>query len=185
MLQFETKFSEEIVIRQYKLISKILFSGLLKKLASFSIVGIVFLSLGLIAGIDDKQFFNPFTLMGSIYLIFLILFSSVFLFIKFKVGSLMKKSMDKALLDKWNTHYEFNEEGLKCSGKNHTVEYKWEGIYGYSLIENNIFIMISKMFEFSIIIGKDEISENDYATLIEVLNDKTSFKPYKKNKGSA
>jgi hypothetical protein len=185
MLQFETRFNEEIVIKQYKLISRILFSGLLKKIGSFSIVGIVFLCLGLIAGIDDKQFFNPFSLIGSAYLFILIIISSVLLLIRQRVSSHITKSMEKALKDKWNTHYEFNEEGLKYSGKNHTVEYKWEGIYGYSIIENNIFIMTSKMYEFSIIIGKDEISENDYASLIEILNNKTSLKPYEKIKGSA
>jgi len=179
MLQLQTEFNESIIREQSSIASKILFYKSFGKLKGLIIFGTIMTVLGLVAGIEDKEYINPFTVIGLIWITFILIIGFTTFLVFQTVNRRLKVSRDESLRNKFINHYQFFDEGLRYSSKYSKVEIKWAGIHGYSIIKNNIFIMTSELLEFSIIIGKTEISEDEYDSLLIILNNNTKFIEYK------
>jgi hypothetical protein len=169
MINFDIPFNESTTKNQLNLALKLSLKKDLKKIRSILIIGLIILSLGLLAGTDDGIYWNPFTILGIFIampgLISTSIWFYVYLFSKRQITNKLSDYLDR----KENHHYDFSEEGFKFSSPDLIAEYKWSRIKGYAVIDNNIFIMTLKSIGSSIIIGKSEISEDDYNSLIELL----------------
>jgi hypothetical protein len=175
MISFDIPFNESITKNQLNLTLRLSLKKDLKKIRSALIIGIVILSLGLLAGTDDGIYWNPFTILGIIItapgFVSILIWLYVYLFSKRQINKKLSDYLDR----KETHHYDFYEEGFKFSSPDLIAEYKWSRIKGYAVIDENIFIMILKSIQSSIIFSKSEISEEDYNSLIDLLKKHTDL----------
>ena len=178
-ITFYIVFNEIVIKNQVSLALKLFFKKLMKNIKRIIIVGLIFIVLGLICGINNKHNDNPYILIGCIWIFIGLLIGIPFYFIFIKIKSSFTRAINEGNERKLTTYYEFNNEGIKYFNDISSHEYKWSAIKGYSIVNDNIFIMISKDIIYSIIIGKVEISDDNYNCLIDLLSKKVEFKKYK------
>ena len=76
------------------------------------------------------------------------------------------------------SHYELNDSVIKYSNEVRSIELKWNGLKEYSIIGDNILIFLDDSIN-AIIIGKNEISVENYFQLIEFIKIKLNYKDIK------
>lgn len=175
MITFDIPFNEKIFLEQIRLRFKLMFKKSFKTIRNLGIFGLVLLTLGLIAGTDDKEYFNPFTIMGIIWLTLDLLIGLTFFLILRKAMNSRNAVIKETIENKYESHYEFSDEGIKYSNKVQQLELKWDGVKSYTIVNENIFILLSKSIDYSLIIGKNEIREDIYEKIAELLNSKVKY----------
>jgi len=175
MIDFDIPFNETIYKNQLMLALRLTFKGMFKPIKKAFIPGIIFLVLGLVAGLDDMEFFNPFTFISIVVLSIVLVLSIVIFIFYSSIRKTFIVKMKENIVTKPTTHYTFSDVGLKCSTQDSNVDLKWSAIKGYKIIDDNIFVMLSKEVLFSIIIGKSELTEENYNSLIDILGKNTVY----------
>jgi len=175
MITFDIPFNEKIFLEQIKLRFKLVFKKSYKAIRNLGITGLVLLSIGLIAGIDDKDYLNPFTTLGIIWLTLDILIGLTLFIIQRRAMNSENAVIKEVIENKYESHYEFSDDGIKFSNKIQQLELKWDGVKGYTIVNENIFIMLSKSIDHSLIIGKKEINEDNYEKIVELLKTKVKY----------
>lgn len=141
-------------------------------------MGLVFLVLGSICGYSDKEYFNPYTIISFIWIFIAFVIGIPFYLIMTKLKKSTKDLLDETSEKKLKAHYEFSDNGMKYTNGIISSEIQWTGIKGYSIVQDNIFIMLSKSILYSHIIGKKELSEENYELLLDLLEKRVEFKEY-------
>jgi hypothetical protein len=175
MITFDIQFNDKIFLEQIRLVYKLLFNNSLKRIRNLGVFGFVLLTLGIIAGTDDKEYSNPFTIIGIVLISISLLIAFISFIIVRRASNTNSSSLKETLGNKFDGHYEFSENGIKYSDKINISEIKWEEVKGYSIINDNIFILRSKSIDSSIVIGKIEITEEIYEKVIELLKSKVAY----------
>ena len=179
MIRFDIPFNNKVTRLQYELSFKLMFKKSFKNIRRLVIIGLVFLGLGIICGISDKHYFNPYTIISFIWFFIALFIGLPFYYILSKVKKSIKGLVDEANESKLTAHYEFTDDDIKFTNGIRSFEIKWSGIKSYTIVNDNIFIMISKSIEHSLIIGKIEVTEDNYNLLVDLLKSKVEFKEYK------
>lgn len=175
MITFNIPFDEKKFLDQNKLKAKLMYGKSLRNIRNIGILGLILLSLGLIAGSDDKYYFNPFTIMGIVWLS-LDFFVGLIFYTVLRMALKGKNKVFKEIIEnKYESHYEFSEIGILFSNKIQRYEIIWEGVKGYSIVDDNVFVMLTKSIDGSFVIGKNEIDEDIYSSLEELLKTKVKY----------
>ncbi|GAB5556868.1 MAG: hypothetical protein SchgKO_10810 [Schleiferiaceae bacterium] len=79
--------------------------------------------------------------------------------------------------------WEFTDESLKIikSPQNH-VELPWKLFDYYQIIEDNLFFTLTTSTEPSLTVGKEEVTEEEWKQLIEIVDSVVTHKPYDQGK---
>jgi hypothetical protein len=169
MISFDIPFNESITKGQLNLALRLILKKDFRKIRTALIISFIILSLGLLAGADDGEFLNPFTIIGIVIaapsFIGISVWFYIYIFTKRQVNNKLADYIERKEIH----HYDFSEEGFKFSSPDLSAEYKWSRIKGYAVVDNNIFIMTMKSIDSSIIISKSEISEENYNSIIDLL----------------
>lgn len=115
MIELQIPYNESVITLQHHLIMRLAFKGFIKGFKGMSIGGLVILILGLIAGYDDGQYINPFVLLGSAFIGFVVILGFPALMIRKRLKKGLKTILKEAGKNKRTSHYTFTDEGMRYS----------------------------------------------------------------------
>jgi len=178
MISFDIKFDEKIHKAQYKILLNLIFQKPMRRIKRLLLTSLVFLCLGILVSFDSSASQNLYFYFSIFWLIiaFLMIYT-IFLFYNVfnkTIKTLAEKHKKENLL----SHYELNDSVIKYSNEVRSIELKWNGLKEYSIIGDNILIFLDDSIN-AIIIGKNEISVENYFQLIEFIKIKLNYKDIK------
>ncbi len=171
-MTLEIPFNEDIYKRQTKLQLDLAWNTILKKHKTNLIVSIFFFLLGVFAIYGKGN-------IGYVFVLF-----SMYGFLEFyKINTAYKKNKKEFqqivtneikghIESKENSIWEFSDEYFRYKDYKFDVKINWNAFKSYRIIENNIFLDLNIGNKSSYIIGKEEIGEDSFQKIINLLDKK-------------
>lgn len=175
-MKFEIPFVEEIYKSQTKLNFEIAWKENLKKSRNQLFIYIPILALGVLMVSDNENngYFLIFMgLLGiTIYLNYLINYYQQ----KKKYFLLIDKEAKQELIINFINIWEFDEDFFRIKNYKYEAKFNWIAFKGFRNIQNNIFLDLNSGYVSSYILSQEEIGEENYKNVINLLERKFNNK---------
>lgn len=178
MIKFDIPLNEEIAKTQIELAVNLAFDKGIKSFKKTKYFILLFFIFAVAIGIKFDNFFNPASLIIWVYLFVLLICLIGYLTIKKYTLKNTLQLIKEAKKKNLNDHYEFTDNEMQYSNGETNVCIKWSGVKSFSIFRDNLFITTHKSILNSYIIGKNEISEDNYDKLNNLLSQKVAFRKY-------
>lgn len=136
----------------------------------FLLFPVILLTIGFIAYMDEG-IGNPVLFMGTI----LLTLGSLALMYNYRIKRRFYKSI-KELADKYASNemdciYTISKDGVEYKDREKEFSYNWSVFSDFQVIDDTIFLRMNKNYINSIDLGKSEMSEKEYNTILKLIND--------------
>lgn len=175
-LKIEIPFDENIYMRQCMVRWSLSNKKNFKNVKSILIGWACVFTIGILTGIEREQYINGYTIIGTIILTYAIGILIHLLNGKRKYKKLLIE-MAKTLKSKNNfSEYEFTDSFIRYIDNQRDIKLNWDVFDSYTISNKDILINQNHSFDFSYVLGKDELTTTNYEELKDFLSTKLKLK---------
>jgi hypothetical protein len=169
-------FNKQVFIKSQRTFWKFSTRGKIKRYVVYALVGIFWLSIGLTS--DEQNIFNVGLVAGVACLAYTVFIWIIFVDNRIKFFKKVNQQAQLYEQQQLTATFVFRDESISYEDNEKQFKLNWHLLQRFSVFEDHFFIFFKGGNLPTFIISKDEVSDNDYHEIHDILVNKLSERQF-------